>query len=220
MNVHLHREVEKLKKKILSYSYEVEASLQNAAKSLKDKDHALARKVIDSDEALDRIEVEIEEECLKILALHTPVAHDLRFIVAVLKINNDLERIADMAANIANRAIALCQWHTGRIPTELNIMVGRVLSMLHISLEALIDLNVNKARQVIAQDDEVDDLNRTMYSIVQKLIYERPDEIEFLINLLSISRNLERTADLVTNIAEDVIYLVEGEIVRHKDLGT
>lgn len=218
MNVHLHREVEKLKKKILSYSADVESALHKAIKSLKDRDVELAKSVIVTDEELDQLEVEIEEDCLKILALHTPVANDLRFIIAVLKINNDLERIADQAANIAERVPPLCNWESWTLPVELNLMVERSQSMLKKSLEALINLDIKKAREVIVEDDEVDELNSKMYQIIEDMICKNPADIDCFINILTVSRNLERVADLVTNIAEDVIYMVKGEIVRHKNL--
>ena len=216
MNVHLHREVEKLKKKILSYSADVESSLGQAIYALKNRDTDLANKVYEADEILDKIEVEIEEECLKILALHTPVANDLRFIIAVLKINNDLERIADQSANIAKRAIALAEWKNWAYPTELNIMTDRAQHMLESSLKALIDLDIERAQKVIDMDDEVDDLNRKMFDIIHQRLCGNPNDVMHLTSLLTISRNLERIADLVTNIAEDVIYMVKGEIVRHQ----
>jgi phosphate transport system protein len=216
MNVHLHREVEKLKKKILSYSGDVESSLKQAIKALKERDLDLADKVYTTDEILDQIEVEIEEDCLKILALHTPVANDLRFIVAVLKINNDLERIADNAVNIAKRVKSLSVMKTRQFPHELNIMADRAQFMLKKSIEALIDLDVDKAWKVIDKDNEVDDLNRQMFIIIQKEMCENPEDISHFLSLLTISKNLERVADQVTNIAEDVIYMVEGEIVRHQ----
>ena len=216
MNIHLHREIENLKKKILAFSTDVEATWGEAVKALKEKDAVLAQRVIDSDTELDRTEVEIEEECLKILALHTPVANDLRFIVAVLKINNDLERIADQAVNIAERAQVLLNWISGNIPRELTIMVNKVQWMLERSLDALINMDSQIAREVIDADDEIDDLNRKLYEIIKRFIRKNTDDLEYLICLLSVSRQLERIADQVTNIAEDVIYIVEGNIVRHK----
>jgi len=216
MNIHLHREVEKLKKKILSYSADVEFSLNQAIKALKERDLELADKVYDSDEILDQIEVEIEEDCLKILALHTPVANDLRFIIAVLKINNDLERIADQSANIAKRVKSLSEMKIRQFPNELNIMADRAQFMLKKSIEALIDLDIEKAWKVIDKDNEVDDLNRQMFTIIQKKMCENPEDISHFLSLLTVSRNLERIADQVTNIAEDVIYMVKGEIVRHQ----
>ena len=215
MNIHLHREIERLKKRILSYSADIEDSLQKAVKALKTHDLNLASQVIEKDNILDQIEVEIEEECLKILALHTPVATDLRFVIAVLKINNDLERIGDQAANIASRARSLHICRTRQIPVELNIMADRAQSMLRKSLKALIEPDVETARQVIESDDEVDDLRRKMFRIMQIDMADNPGNIECDINLLTVSRNLERVADLVTNIAEDVVYMVEGDIIRH-----
>ena len=218
MNIHLHREIENLKKKILAFSADVEAALQDAIKALKDKNYTLAQQVIDNDFELDNMEVEIEEECLKILALHAPVANDLRFIIAVLKINNGLERIADQAGNIAERTKVIVSWAGGEIPKELTIMVNRTQWMLDKSLLALINLNTKTAREVIEADDEIDELNRKMYGLIQRLIIKKPDDLEYLISLLSISRQLERIADQVTNIAEDVIYMVDGDIVRHKEI--
>ena len=216
MNVHLQREVEKLKKKILDYSAHVESSLHKAIKSLQERDVELAKQVIEYDDELDQLEVENEEDCLKILALHTPVANDLRFIIAVLKINNDLERIADQAANIASRVSALCKYDSWVMPVELNLLVEKSQAMLKKSLEALINLDVNKAKEVIVQDDEVDELHSKMYKIMEDMIRQNPEKIDCFINILTVSRNLERVADLVTNIAEDIIYMVKGVIVRHK----
>lgn len=217
MNIHLHREIEKLKNRLLAYSADVENVLRRSVKAFKTCDLELAGSVIENDRLLDQTEVEIEEDCLKILALHTPVANDLRFVVAVLKINNDLERIGDQAANIASRARSLHTCRTRQIPSELNIMADRAQRMLRESLKALIEPDVETARLVIESDDEVDDLNRKMFRIMQTDMAENPGNIECDINLLTVSRNLERVADLVTNIAEDVIYMVEGDIVRHKN---
>jgi len=218
MNIHLHREVEKLKNRILAYSTDIEDALQKAVKALKTRDLVLADQVIEHDNVLDQIEVEIEEDCLKILALHTPVAKDLRYVIAILKINNDLERIADQAVNIASRTRSLYLRRKKLLPDELNIMVDRSQAMLRESLKSLINLDTKIAKHVIECDDEVDELNRKMYDIVQDEIRKDPENAEFSINLLSVSKNLERVADLVTNIAEDVIYLVDGEIVRHKEI--
>ncbi len=215
MNVHLRREIENLKKKILTVSANVEDALGKAVGALKERNSDLALQVIEGDLDIDLAEVEVEEECLKILALHTPVANDLRFVVAVLKINNDLERIGDQAVNIAERVRVIDDWG-GTIPEELTIMVNRAQWMLERSLDALINQDPEAAREVIEADDEVDELNRRMFKLIQSKICENTEELDYLINLLSISRHLERIADQITNIAEDVIYLVEGEIVRHK----
>jgi len=213
---HLQREIEGLKKRILRLGAEVEEAVTMAIKALKEGDVNLAQKVIDYDVEIDRMEVETEEECLKILALHQPVAIDLRFVVAVLKINNDLERIADLAANMAERAFRLGKGERVAIPDILLAMVEKAESMQVRSLDALVNLNPDLARQVIEEDDVVDNLHRQMYNYVKDAITEDVSDADAQINLLSISRQVERIADSVTNIAEDIIYMVEGEIVRHQ----
>jgi len=216
MKVHLQREIDRLKQKILLMAGDVETAMQKAIRSLREGDRSLAQSVIDNDRRIDVYEVEIEEECLKILALHQPVAIDLRFVVAVLKINNDLERIADMAVNTAERVIDLTQASRLPIPDQLTIMVEVTQSMLKRSLDALVNMDTELARAVITDDDILDDLHSQMYALVEVGINADPAQTACQINLLSISRQLERTGDLVTNIAEDVIYMVEGEIVRHR----
>lgn len=216
MAKHLQREIGDLKKRILHLGTVVEESLQKAVKALRRRDDALARSVIDTDPDIDEMEVRVEEECLKVLALHQPVAIDLRFIVAVLKINSDLERIGDLAVNVAERAVFLASRDPVDIPFDFAGMAWKAQAMLKKSLDALVNLDVDLARRVRAADDDVDAMNRQMYRQVEQGIREHPDRLESLIQLLSASRHLERVADHATNIAEDVIYMLEGEIVRHK----
>ncbi len=214
-NTILAREIDRLKQHILLLGGRVEESLRQAVKAASDRDVALARSVIDTDEEIDRLEVELEEECLKILALHQPVAIDLRFIVAVLKINNDLERVGDLAANIAEHALFLIEHPPIPCPFDFEGMAERVQEMLRTSLDALVTHSASKAQQVRLADDEVDRMHHDTYAAVEELIRAHPDSIQCAINLMGLSRRLERVADQATNIAEDVIYLVEGEIVRH-----
>ena len=214
--VHLQREIEGLKKRILRLGAEVEEALTMAIKALKEGDVNLARRVIDNDTEIDRMEVETEEECLKILALHQPVAIDLRFVIAALKINNDLERIADLAANMAERAFRLGKGQRIAIPDILLTMVEKAESMQVRSLDALVNLDAGLARQVMDEDDVVDNLHRQMYTYVKEAIIADVATVDAQINLLSVSRQVERIADSVTNIAEDIIYMVEGDIVRHQ----
>lgn len=216
MSLHLQREIEDLKKRVLSLSALAEESVQKAVSSLSSKDAALAHEVIAEDSVIDRMEVEVEEECLKILALHQPVATDLRFIVAVLKINNDLERIGDLSVNIAERALFLHTVESVPAPFDFPGMARKAQSMLSRALDSLVNLDAQAARQVCVDDDEVDEINRTMYRQVQEGIEQYPDWIDCYIHLLGVSRHLERIADHATNIAEDVIYMIEGEIVRHR----
>jgi phosphate transport system protein len=222
MTLHFMREIERLKKRILSLSAIVEQRVRQAVKAVEERDGQLARQVIDGDAEIDHAEVEVEEDCLKILALHQPVAVDLRFIVAVLKINNDLERIGDFAVNIAERAAYLAAHDTPAVLLDFPGMAAKGQAMLRDSLDALVNLDPVLARQVCADDDEVDAINRQIYEEVKREIRQRPESLEPLIHLLSISRHIERIADLATNIAEDVIYMVKGEIVRHRaeDYGT
>ncbi|MEW6378522.1 MAG: phosphate signaling complex protein PhoU [bacterium] len=216
MPQHLQREIEKLKRNLLSLSTLVEESVQKAVKSIEQRNTKLAVSVIENDLKIDHTEVDVEEECLKVLALYQPVAIDLRFIVAVLKINNDLERIGDLAVNIAERATFLAAQSKVNIPFDLAGMAEKAQLMLRQSLDALVNMDSQLAREVCASDDEVDAINREMYSQVQAGINRHPEEVESLIHLLSVSRHLERIADHATNIAEDVIYMVDGEISRHK----
>jgi len=215
MAVHLEREIEALKKKILTLSAFVEENVRTAVNAVEERDADLATKVIDDDLMIDRMEVEVEEDCLKILALYQPVAIDLRFVIAVIKINNDLERIGDLAVNIAERAVYLAgQTRTG-IPFDFADMSAKTQAMLKGSLDALVNMDASLARDVCASDDEVDDIHRQMYSQIEESIRRDPDRAEALIDLLGVSHNLERIADLATNIAEDVIYMIHGEIIRH-----
>ena len=216
MAKHLQREIENQKKKLLALGANVETSVREATLSIEKLDADLAQKIIDNDINIDNTEVEIEEDCLKILALHQPVAVDLRFIVAVLKINNDLERIGDLAVNIAERAVFLAGQSKVNISIDLVDMAHNAQSMLKKSIDALINHDAQLAHKVCVSDDIVDQMNRQMYLKVQEAILKNPEQITPLIHLLSASRHLERIADHTTNIAEDVIYMIEGQIVRHR----
>jgi phosphate transport system protein len=216
MAKHLQKEIENLKKRLLALGAIVENAVREATSSIEKRDAALANRVIEEDEEIDQTEVEIEEECLKTLALHQPVAIDLRFIVAVLKINSDLERIGDLAVNIAERAVFLAGQSKVNVSLGLVEMAHSTQVMLKKSLDALVNLDAALAHEVCASDDAVDAMNRQMYLKVQEAIVKNPEQIASLIHLLSASRHLERIADHATNIAEDVIYMIEGQIVRHR----
>ncbi|MBD3349438.1 MAG: phosphate signaling complex protein PhoU [Candidatus Eisenbacteria bacterium] len=215
MSRHLQNEIEKLKKRILHLGAMVERALDRAAEAVMTRDADVARSVIEADSEVDRIEVDVEEECLKILALHQPVAADLRYVVAVLKINNDLERVGDLAANIAERAEFLASRSLPPEARGLPAMVEAVRDMLRRSLDSLVKMDSRLAREVLDSDSSVDDMNRKMFELVQEAIRARPSDIGTLILLQSVSRYLERIADHATNVAEDVIYMLEGEIARH-----
>ena len=216
MSRHFQKEIEKLKKKVLHLSAMVEENLTLAVKAVTDRDSELARQIIDVDNEIDNMEVDVEEECLKILALHQPVAIDLRFIIAVLKINNDLERIGDLAGNIAKRTTSLAQWKTREVPFNLPEMLTLAVAMVKKSTDALINMDTKMAYEVGASDDRMDEMHRLAFKAIQQEIKKKPESVEYFILLLSVSRTLERIADHATNIAEDVIYMVDGEIIRHR----
>jgi phosphate transport system protein len=216
MPKHLQKEIENLKKSILNLGARVEAAVHDATRAIEQRDGKLAQKIIDNDDIIDQQDVDIEEECLKTLALHQPVAIDLRFIITVLKINSDLERIGDLAVNVAERAVFLATQPKPDISFDFVGMARAAQAMLKKSLDALVNLSVELAREVCAGDDAVDAMNREMYIKLQQSILAHPEQMESLIHMLSASRHLERIADHATNIAEDVIYMIEGQIVRHR----
>ncbi len=216
MPYRLQREIENLKKRILTLGTVVEEHVYLAVKAISDRDEKLARQVIDGDMKIDELEVELEEECLKLLALHQPVAIDLRFIVAVLKINSDLERIGDLAVNISERAAFLAVKEPIKMPFDFQKMTEKVRTMLKKSLDSLVNMDPELALKVGKMDDDVDRINRETYQRVAEGMIKHPEQSNCLLHLLSVSRHLERIADLATNIAEDVIYMIDGTIVRHK----
>jgi phosphate transport system protein len=217
MSVHLQRQIEKLEQQIKLLASRVEQQLLSAVTVIEKRDGALAEQVIAADNEIDELEVDIEEECLHALALHQPVAADLRYIVSVLKINNDLERIADMAANIAEQGRFLSQEPPlDPPPFDVAGMADRVRRMLSESLQAMLNVDPVRAERVRQGDDEIDAMHRHMYEQVEAAMRDHPDRIPTLIHYINISRQLERIADLATNIAEDVIYTAKGKLVRHK----
>ena len=218
MSLHLQRDLEKLKKEILKLGTMVESAINNAILALNNREMFYVDEVLRLEDHINEMEVKIEEDCLKILALHQPVAGDLRFIVVSLKVNNDLERMGDFAKNIAKRARELMQEEPiSTLPEFVNELPNLVRTMVRNSLDALVKLDVGLAREVIAMDDKVDEINRAMYQEVTRVAKENPSKTEIAISLLSTSRYMERIGDLSTNIAEDVIFMVEGRVIRHDD---
>ncbi len=216
MALHVQKEINKLKNAILDLSTMVEDGFQKAIRSMENRDVALAQKVMENDIKIDQTEIDVEEECLKILALHQPVATDLRFIVSVLKINNDLELIGDLAANLAERVISLSARPENGVPFDFAGMAHKVQGMVKNSLDAMVNLDTQRARLVCAQEDEVDTMCDEAYELLREAISRKPEHLDNFLDLLSVSSYLERIADHAKKIAEDVIYTVEGEIVRHR----
>ena len=211
----LQKELEKIKKRILALGTMVEERVRMAIKAIETWDSDLAGQIVRMDYEIDELEIEVEEECLKILALHQPVAVDLRFLIAVIKINNDLERIGDEAVNIANRVRNIAKRQRLQLSFDYSIMAEKAAAMFRMSLDSLVNMDIDLAFKVLTMDDEVDHMHREIYDKIKAIMSEKPDASGYLINLYTISRHLERLADHSTNIAEEVIYLIEGEIVRH-----
>ncbi len=216
MPKHLQNDLEKLKKKLFELCAMVEENMKFAIKSLTEKDIKQAELVRGKDADIDNMEIEVEEDCLKILALYQPVAIDLRFIVSVLKINYDLERIGDLAENMAKRSIHVISLPNLVPDFDFKDMYEKSMRMLKNSLDALVEFDTEKAKDVIKSDDEVDDLNRQMFDVFKNEVIKNPQNVEFMLQYLSISRHLERIADHAVNISEDIIYMIDGEIIRHK----
>ena len=216
MSKHLQVELDNLKKELTGIAAMVENATDKALVALVERRGELAKEVIGEDNLINDKEVRIEEECLKILALHQPMATDLRFVITALKVNNDLERVGDLAVNIAERAAYLSEKEMLTVTLDFPKMAQGVLEMLQSALDALTNQDTKLAREVIAKDDVIDDANRQMYKSLSLLMQENPATIKRALHLLSASRHLERIADLATNICEDVIYMVEGEVVRHR----
>ena len=215
MTKHFRRELENIKKRLLTLGSLVEERVRMAGAAIEELSGETAGAIIRLDYEIDEMEVELEEECLKALALYQPVAVDLRFIIAVIKINNELERIGDQAVNIAQRIEVIAKRPKPPFSFDYTVMTEKTIRMLKKSLDALVNLDVDLAYKVIMLDDEVDQIKKEAYDQIKQAIKNSPERVGYYINLLLISRHLERLADHCTNIAEEVIYLVEGEIFRH-----
>ena len=195
----------------------VEQIIHSAVDALHNPNYERARQIMAADDEVDRMDVEIEEECLKLLALHQPVAIDLRRITTVLKIGGELERVADLGVSIAERSCGIASCAEISAPEDMKDMSRQALDMLHRSIDAYVHLDVRTAREVCNQDETIDNLNRVIIEELTDLIRSRPDLVEPALHMFSASRQIERIADHATNIAEDVVYLVQGEIIRHRN---
>lgn len=215
MAKHFQRELEKIKKSILSLGAIVEDRVRLAIKSIESRDAAIAEQIINMDYEIDEMEVDIEEECLKVLALHQPVAVDLRFLVSVIKINNDLERIADETVNISYRVKTISKNKDCKFIFDYALMAEKASTMLRMSLDAMVRLDTDMAFKVCLMDDDVDAFVQGAYEQLKLFICAMPENAGTLLNMFLISRHIERIADHATNIAEEVIYVTDGEIVRH-----
>ncbi|MDZ4259623.1 MAG: phosphate signaling complex protein PhoU [Gemmatimonadales bacterium] len=212
---HFHEELSHVKVRLLTMSGEAEAALGLAVEALLERDSDKARRVIQGDRAVDAMEVEIEEQCVSLLALQQPMARDLRMLTSALKIANDLERVGDHAVNIAQSADRLAQSRPIAPEPELVEMARLARQMLSDALEAFIRSDAGSGREICRRDDKVDALHRSVFRILLTHMMEDPHMIGAGMELFLVSRNLERVADLATNIAEDVVFLVEGKSIKH-----
>lgn len=218
MSIHFVREMEHLHRDILSMCSTVEEMIHNAVDGLKLGRSELGQELSGRDREVDEWDVRIEEECLKILALYHPVANDLRRVAVVMKITAQLERVADLAVSIAERSAGIAAHGEFPMPGRLSEMTREALSMLHDSIDAFVDENAEAARKVCQRDNWVDELNSDLIEDVVRVMKQRPELIEPGLHLFSVIRHVERVADHATNISEDVVYLVEGAIIRHPRL--
>lgn len=217
MSKHLQNDLEKLKKNILSIGTLVEEAVENATQAFFSRDIELAKKVIEQDDAVDAQEVNVEEDCLKLLALYQPVAEDLRFIASTIKVNSDLERIGDYCVKIAKRTLSLSKETPIETPEQIQKMIQLAKEMLRDSLNAFSRRDATYSRQICVRDDEVDVLQKETIKLLRKNMQNEPKYIDQLLDLVTVAQGVERIADLATNIAQDVVYMVEGEIIRHKE---
>ena len=220
MTMHFQREMNRLNQDLVSVGKQVEEQLTMAFNAFVQMDVTTARKVIKGDAEVDNVEVEMEEECLKLLALYQPVANDLRLIVAVLKINNDLERIGDHAKNMAEIVLQMAENGPMKVPENMIAIFEKTKLMLRKVLLAFVELDIKIAEAVLAMDDEVDALCKSQLPLQIEMIQHEPDYAGQHLMLLSVCRQLERIGDHASNIAEDIIYPLTGDIIRHSISGS
>ena len=213
--VRLQRKIEKLKNDLLAMAATVKERLTMSIQAIRDRDREIATAVIDGDSEINRSELEIEEGCLEVLALHQPVAMDLRLITGVLKIVNQLERIGDLAVNIAETAILMASEEPLDVPSEYFVMAEKTQAMLSKALTAFTKMDEEMAVEILSDDDEIDMMKHKLHSNLEERLTQEIERRRVLIHLFLVSRHLERIADHATNIAEDVIYMVTGELVGY-----
>lgn len=216
MHRNFHHEIDQLQKRLLTMSSMVEDRVRKACSVIESEDIELSKMIIKSDWEIDEMEIEIEEECLKIMALYQPVAKDLRFLVTIIKINNEMERIGDYAVQIAKRVKRLSDFERPQFAFNFQEMADKVVLELQTSIDALVHQDVNVAKQIFLLDHDINDMRSTAYRTIIKEMTRAPKHAAAFLNLYLVVRHLERIADRATNIAEDIIYMVEGEIVRKK----
>jgi phosphate transport system protein len=215
MQRHFDQQIEDLKQQLLLMSGRAESIIRKALESLTRRDPVLAEEVIADDKLIDRMEIDIEEACIQLLALQQPLAKDLRLITSALKISNDLERVGDHAVNIAGCAKQLVGKAPVRPLADLPALAEKSIGMLRDALDAFVRFDAEAARRLVRRDDEVDDLNRQMFAELMRRMIADPQQVERSMTLVLVGRNLERIADLATNVAEEVVFIAEARIIKH-----
>ncbi len=215
MQRHFDQELGQLKEKLLAMAGHAQDAVTNAVKALVERDDDLARLVKQQDSILDQFEIDVDEMSIGLLALKAPLATDLRLITVAMKISHDLERVGDEATTIARRALELNQEPQLKPYVDIPRMATMALEMLKDGLDAFVTKDTAKARAVIPRDKQVDQINRQLHRELVSFVIERPPTITRCLNLMVISKSLERIADHATNIAEEVVYLYEGRDIRH-----
>jgi len=215
MQRHFDQQIEDLKQQLLLMSGRTESIIRKALESLTRRDPVLADEVIADDKLIDRMEIDIEEACIQLLALQQPLARDLRLITSALKISNDLERVGDHAVNIAGCAQQLVGKPPVKPLADLPALAEKSIAMLRDALDAFVRFDAEAARRLVRRDDEVDDLNRQMFAELMRRMIADPQQVERSMTLVLVGRNLERIADLATNVAEEVVFIAEARIIKH-----
>jgi phosphate transport system protein len=216
MERHFDRELAELKEALLRMAGLAEQSVAEALKALVQRDDALAKKVHTDDNELDQLQIEIDDRCIKLLALRQPTAKDLRFIAMAMKICTDLERIGDQAVNISHRAEELNKEPLLKPLVDIPRMAEIARGMIRDSLDAFVYAKPEVARQIIQRDDQVDKLNQQLHRELTSFMIEDPHTITRALNLMSVAHNLERIGDHATNVAEEIVYLYEARDIRHQ----
>ncbi|HYM79938.1 MAG TPA: phosphate signaling complex protein PhoU [Candidatus Limnocylindria bacterium] len=215
MERHFDQELEALKERLLQMGGRAEAIIQKSVESLKRRDTGLAQEVFEDDKVIDRMEIEIDERCVGLLALRQPMAVDLRFITSAMKITNDLERVGDHAVNIAGNSVRLAAEPQLKPLVDIPRMANMASGMLHEALDAFVRRDAATARRLVRRDDEVDNLNRQLFRELVSYMIEDPATITRAMELILVARNLERVADLATNVAEEVVFIAEARVIKH-----
>ena len=215
MDGHLELELKRLEEKLLEMATIVEESIAMAIKGLKERKEELAKEVLKREEIVNQLDIEIDEYCLKLLALKQPMAIDLRFITSAMKIVSDLERIGDQAVNIAQRTLELLKFPLLKPLIDIPRMAKLAQEMVRDSINAFVNRDEKLARNVCERDDEVDNLNDQIFRELLTYMMQDPTTIKRAVDLILVGRHLERIADHATNIAEDVIYWIKGKTIKH-----